>query len=291
MVPTAYHPTRMSLPRPIARLVGRAKPRIPAALWPTLLALRSVTGDGPVIGLPPFRRALVLVAHPDDEAIACAGTMALLADAGADVTLLAATDGEATIGSPYHPAETGRRRRAELERSAAILGGATVEGLGLPDGRLQEHRRELAKSLAEAVGRLEPEVVIAPWLGDGHRDHRALAFALADALGRTSVAGHQPLDVWGYETWAAVPHNRLVPIEDAIDRKQASIAVHETGALAFDLSSGLGLSRWRAMHGLLGEGHGEAFLATGRSRYVELARELAAFDDARPDVAGSGAAS
>jgi len=272
----------MSLPRPIARLVARAKPRIPAALWPTLLALRSVAGDGPVIGLPPFRRALVLVAHPDDEAIACAGTMALLADAGADVTLLAATDGEATIGSPHDPAETGRRRRAELERSAAIL-GATVEGLGLPDGRLHEHRAALADALAEAVGRLRPDVVIGPWLGDGHRDHRAVAFALAEALGRTSVAGHEPLEVWGYETWAAVPHNRLVPIEEAIDRKRASIAAHETGSLAFDLSSGLGLSRWRAMHGLLGEGHGEAFLATGRSRYVELARELTAFDDAHPD--------
>ena len=45
------------------------------------------------------------------------------------------------------------------------------------------------------------------------------------------------------------------------------------------------------MHGLLGEGHGEAFLATGRTRYVELARELAAFDDAHPDADRSGAAS
>lgn len=278
----------MSLPRPIARLVARAKPKIPTALWPTLLALRSVAGDGPVIGLPRFGRALVLVAHPDDEAIACAGTMALLADAGADVVLLAVTDGEATIGSPYDPAETGRRRRAELERSAGIL-GARVEAVGLPDGRLHEHRAALADSLAEAVSRLRPDVVIGPWLGDGHRDHRAVAFALADALDRTPPPGDAELQVWGYETWAAVPHNRLVPIEDAIDRKRASVAAHETGSLAFDLSSGLGLSRWRAMHGLLGDGHGEAFLATDRPRYLELARELAAFDDAGCDPTADGA--
>jgi LmbE family N-acetylglucosaminyl deacetylase len=277
----------MSLSRPIARLVARAKPKIPAAVWPTLLALRSVAGDGPVIGLPPFRRVLVLVAHPDDEAIACAGTMALLADHGAEVVLLAATDGEATIGSPYEPAETGRRRRAELERSAAIL-GATVEAVGLPDGHLHEHRAALADALAEAVERLRPDVVIGPWLGDGHRDHRAVAFALADALGRMPAGRDEP-QVWGYETWAAVPHNRLVPIEAAIDRKRASVAAHETGSLAFDLSSGLGLSRWRAMHGLLGEGHGEAFLAADRAGYVELARELAAFDDARPGSTPGGA--
>lgn len=273
----------MSLPRPLARLVARAKPRIPAAVWPTLLALRSIPGDGPVIGLPALHRALVLVAHPDDESIACAGTMALLADAGTSVTLLAATAGEATIGSPHDPAETGRRRRAELERSAQIL-GADVECLDLPDGHLHQHRPALADALGRAVDRLGPEVVFAPWIGDGHRDHRAVAFALADALARSDA----DLQVWGYETWAAVPHNRLVPIEDAIDRKRASVAVHETASLAFDLSSGLGLSRWRAMHGLLGEGHGEAFLATDRPGYLELVRSLADFDDARPDATETG---
>lgn len=278
MVPRAYDPTRMSLPRPLARLVARAKPKIPDAVWPTLLAMRSIPGDGPVIGLPALRRVLVVIAHPDDESIACAGTMALLADAGATVTLLAATDGEATIGSPHDPAETGRRRRAELERSAAIL-GAAVEAASLPDGHLHEHRGALADVLAAAIARLRPDAVFAPWLGDGHRDHRAVAWALADALERSPA----DLQVWGYETWAAVPHNRLVPIEDAIDRKRASVGVHETASLAFDLASGIGLSRWRAMHGLLGEGHGEAFLATDRPGYLDLARQLAGFDDARPD--------
>lgn len=254
--------------------MARAKPKIPDALWPTLLALRSLPGDGPVIGVPAFSRALVLIAHPDDESIACAGTMALLADAGASVTVLAATDGEATIGSPHDPAETGRRRRAELARSAELL-GASVEGLGLPDGHLHEHRGALADGIADAVGRLGPEVVFAPWVGDGHRDHRAVAFALADALSRLEVE----VQVWGYETWAAVPHNRLVPIEGVIERKRASIAVHETASLAFDLASGLGLSRWRAMHGLLGEGHGEAFLATDRAGYLDLTSRLSDFDD------------
>jgi LmbE family N-acetylglucosaminyl deacetylase len=261
----------------MARLVARAKPRVPDAVWPTLLALRSLRGDGPVIGLPELSRVLVLIAHPDDEAIACAGTIALLADAGAAVTIVSATDGEATIGSPHDPAETGRRRRAELARSAEVL-GAGVEGLGLPDGRLHEHRAELAEGIAAALGRLRPDAVFAPWVGDGHRDHRAVAFALADALARVD----RDVQVWGYETWAAVPHNRLVPIEAAIERKRASIAAHATGSLAFDLSSGLGLSRWRSMHGLLGEGHGEAFLATDRAGYLDLASRSRDFDDARP---------
>lgn len=272
----------MPLPRPIARLVARAKPRIPDAVWPTLLAVRSLAGDGPVVGVPAFRRVLVLVAHPDDEALACAGTMALLADAGATVTLVAATDGEGTIGSPHDPTETGRRRRAELDRSAALL-GASVEHLGLPDGGLHERRAELRTAFSSALDRLQPDVVLAPWLGDGHRDHRAVAFALADALDASTAE----VQVWGYETWSAVPHNRIVPIERVIDAKRAAVAAHETGALAFDLSAGLGLSRWHSMHGLLGEGHAEAFLAVDRAAFTDLARQLADFDDAHADEGAS----
>ena len=94
------------------------------------------------------------------------------------------------------------------------------------------------------------------------------------------------LQVWGYETWAAVPHNRLVDITEAVDRKRAAIAAHETGALAFDLSSGLGLSRWRAMHGLLGRGYGEAFLAMAAPEYVALVERFGRVRRRRRAAAG-----
>lgn len=270
----------MPLPRLLARLVARAKPVVPDAAWPTLLTLRSLPGDGPVVGLPAFDRALVLIAHPDDEAIACAGTIALLADAGAAVEILALTDGEATIGSPFSPEETARRRRAELDASARLL-GATVTTAGLPDGHLPDQVEAVTAAVDVALARTAPDVVIAPWLGDGHADHRAVARALA------ACALDPDLQIWGYETWAAVPHNRLVDITDVVERKRAAIAAHETGALAFDLSSGLGLSRWRAMHGLLGRGYGEAFLASTASDYVALARRVAdAFDGAEPRAGG-----
>lgn len=262
----------MAMPHLLGRLVARAKPMVPPSVWPTLLTLRSLRGDGPIIGLPELDRALVLVAHPDDESIACAGTMALLADGGARVDVLALTDGEATIGSPHDPAETGRRRRDEMERAAALL-GASARFAGLPDGHLPEHRAEITTAIATAVAYTTPQVIFAPWLGDGHADHRAVAFALADCTLDPDV------EIWGYETWAALPMNRLVDITAAYDRKQAAVAVHETASGAFDLSSGLGLSRWRAMHGLLGEGYGEAFLATSAAEYVQLAHRLDAFDD------------
>lgn len=75
-------------------------------------------------------------AHPDDEAIACGGTMAMAAEAGHRVVLVTATAGE--VGEVpdgfLAPGETlGERRRKELTEAAAILGVARVEILGYRD--------------------------------------------------------------------------------------------------------------------------------------------------------------
>ena len=75
-------------------------------------------------------------AHPDDESIATAGTMAKAAEAGHEVTLVVATRGE--LGEPVpgvlaEDEELWTRRVAETERSAAVLGASRVEFLGYRD--------------------------------------------------------------------------------------------------------------------------------------------------------------
>ena len=75
-------------------------------------------------------------AHPDDEAIACGGTMALAAEAGHRVVLVTATAGECgeVADGVLEPGETlGERRQKELAEAAAILGVARVEILGYRD--------------------------------------------------------------------------------------------------------------------------------------------------------------
>ena len=261
----------MRIPRFAVRAVARAKPLVPDAFWPLLLALRSVPGSGPLVGLPRFQRALVLAPHPDDESLGGSGTMALLADAGATVTLVVASNGESTIGSPHPADETARLRRAEAEQSASIL-GADVRFLGLPDGQLPGSVSDMATAIRAAVDELDAQVVFLPWFVDGHPDHRAVSDAFV------SIADQLPASVeaWGYETSTALTPNRVVDITTVIDRKQASLAAHATAHLAFDVDCGLGLGRWRSMHGLLGRGYAEAFLAAGAHDYAALARQVAA---------------
>jgi N-acetylglucosamine malate deacetylase 1 len=197
--------------------------------------------------------------------------MALLADRGATVTVMTATDGEATRGSRVSPEETARRRRAEAERAAAVV-GATTRFLGLADGGLPAQVVELTAALRAAVTELEPEAVFAPWLLDGTPDHQAVARAVGGVLadGGTDT---RP-EVWGYEVWTPLVPNRIVEITSVIERKRNAIAAHRTASLALDLRAREGLGRWRTLQTLGGRGWAEAFLGTSADQYLELAAEL-----------------
>jgi LmbE family N-acetylglucosaminyl deacetylase len=231
--------------------VARLKPAVPDAAWPVLASLRSFVGDGPIVGVPRYRRVLAVAAHPDDESVGCGGLLALLADAGAEVHVCFATDGEATIGAAMPSEEVGRRRRLEATAACRVLGTRPPRFLGHPDGGLAGVLGALGDDLRHLVDELRPEVLVAPWELDGHADHRALHAALPPGI-----------EVWGYETWTPLTPNRVVDISGVFERKERALACYETAHLAFDVGAMLALNRYRSVHGLSGRGHAEAYLAT-----------------------------
>jgi LmbE family N-acetylglucosaminyl deacetylase len=257
------------MPSPTSRLAARAAARLPARIERELQRLRSLATAAPTIGLPRARRVLVLAPHPDDETLVCGGTAALLAAAGADVRVVVATDGDAaTVDLPR--AEVGRRRRAEVAAACDALGLPAPVRLGLRDGDLAGQRDVLAGELAAHLADHRPELVLLPWFGDGHRDHRALNVALADAAGRHTAAGAR---VWGGEAWTPAPISRLVDVSDAAGRLRAAAAAHVTAAHAFDLDAMLALKRYRSVHGLRGRGLAEGFLAADLATYAAWVRD------------------
>lgn len=93
-------------------------------------------------------RTLVFVhAHPDDEALLTAGTMARAAAEGHRVVLIVATDGAAGLTSTDFARDLAATRQAEVAHSAAILGVARTVMLGYPDSGLHG---EVAGGLAHA---------------------------------------------------------------------------------------------------------------------------------------------
>jgi len=207
---------------------------------------------------------LIVAPHPDDESIGCGGTAALLSAAGTEVSLLVATDGEATLGSALPASRLGACRRSEVIRAAAVLGVATPTFLGLPDGHLSERTESLATALAEEIQRCRPEILFVPSPLEDHVDHRAVNTALL----RTTLP--RPLEVWGYETSTPVPANRIIDITAVVAKKEAALAAHATAKLAFDISAILGLNRYRSIHGLMGRGWAEGFLSGSAADYLGL---------------------
>ena len=75
-------------------------------------------------------------AHPDDEALLTAGTMARAAAEGNRVVLLTATAGEEGLADAALQPGLGALRSVELQTSARILGVARLELLGYADSGL-----------------------------------------------------------------------------------------------------------------------------------------------------------
>jgi len=86
------------------------------------------------------RTVLAVFAHPDDESLACGGTLARLADAGVRVVLLCASQGrKGAISDPalVPDGDLGSVRAEELRQAAQVLGIADVVILDHPDGDLR----------------------------------------------------------------------------------------------------------------------------------------------------------
>ncbi|HEX2903026.1 MAG TPA: PIG-L family deacetylase [Jatrophihabitans sp.] len=86
------------------------------------------------------RSLVCLHAHPDDEALLTAGTLARAVAEGHRVTLVVATDGEAGLAEAGPGGQLAAQRVAELAESAQALGVHRIVRLGYPDsGMVNEH--------------------------------------------------------------------------------------------------------------------------------------------------------
>jgi LmbE family N-acetylglucosaminyl deacetylase len=123
------------------------------------------------------RTVLAVFAHPDDESLACGGTLARLADGGVRVVVMCASRGER--GSVADPAlvpdgDLGAVRVNELRAAAKVLGVTELIVLDHPDGDLRWDRvPQFHAQIVDAIHTYSPDLVIT-FAEDGlywHLDH------------------------------------------------------------------------------------------------------------------------
>jgi LmbE family N-acetylglucosaminyl deacetylase len=108
-----------------------------------------------------IRRAMVVIAHPDDAEFGAAGTVAKLTSEGKQVVYVVTTDGSKGSADPdARPEELVATRHQEQRDAGAILGLEDICFLNFPDGMLQPSI-ELRRAITGAIRRYKPDLVIA----------------------------------------------------------------------------------------------------------------------------------
>jgi LmbE family N-acetylglucosaminyl deacetylase len=134
-------------------------------------------------------RILILGAHPDDADIKAGGTSAKWCALGHVVKMVSVTDGRAGHQT-MHGDALAKRRRAEAQASAAVI-GAAYDLLDHPDGELMP-TLEARRQIIRLIRGFRPDLMITHRPNDYHPDHRYTALLVQDAAYMVTVPGICP---------------------------------------------------------------------------------------------------
>ena len=191
--------------------------------WPLL-------GRLPALDITSWTSAVIVAAHPDDEVLGPGGTAAMLAAAGAQLRVIAVTDGEASHGGQADRAALIRRRIGERRAALHALGAGQAEviRLGLPDAAFDDRDADIAAALDGLVTGFD--ACLASWARDEHADHDAVGRAVTRISHQLSAPGwFFPVWMWHWARpgdprvpWRHAAHVPLAPA--AADRKRVALS-------------------------------------------------------------------
>lgn len=126
---------------------------------------------------------MIIVAHPDDEAVGCGALMQRMSSP----SVLFMTDGAPQMREFWKPYGSRQNyatvRRFESKRALATFKDINVERFGAPDQELHRNLGNAREWLALMVERYRPDAILTHAYEGGHPDHDSCAF-LSWAVGR-----------------------------------------------------------------------------------------------------------
>jgi len=124
-------------------------------------------------------RMIVFAPHPDDETLACGGTIIRKIQEGFDVHVVVMTDGrhshEVTLGLAEPSPETIAEIRATEFSEATRALGVNLSNLillGFEDGKLREQMSEARERTVRILREVRPVEIYMPYRDDANEDHR-----------------------------------------------------------------------------------------------------------------------
>jgi len=124
-------------------------------------------------------RMIVFAPHPDDETLACGGTIIRKIQEGFDVHVVVMMDGrhshDVTLGLAEPSPETIAEIRAtEFSEATRVLGVnlSNLILLGFEDGKLREQMSEARERTVRILREVRPVEIYMPYRDDANEDHR-----------------------------------------------------------------------------------------------------------------------
>jgi LmbE family N-acetylglucosaminyl deacetylase len=176
------------------------------------------------------RKALVLSPHTDDAIIGSGGLIQKLAKDGCYIIhMVFCVCDDTLIGTKYPEGQI-----AEEDKKAATLLGATeIIHHKFENKHLAEQRQEILDSIYQYRKDPELDLVISPYSGDIHQDHRAVAQEAERAFGRNHATLIQ-YPIMG--TCKNFDPNLFIPLtREEADKKIKALSFYKT---QFELRNG-----------------------------------------------------
>jgi LmbE family N-acetylglucosaminyl deacetylase len=155
-------------------------------------------------------------AHPDDAEILCAGTLALLAQAGHQITIVTMTPGDKGSDT-LDPEAIAAVRRVESLTAAALIGAESV----CAEFRDLEifNNHESRQRVVELVRSLRPEIVLTSAPSDYLADHEVTSALVRDSLFAASAPNYHTAGHTASPPLPAIPHLYFMDPIEGVDRE------------------------------------------------------------------------
>ncbi|MGE4293192.1 MAG: PIG-L deacetylase family protein [Desulfovibrio sp.] len=180
---------------------------------------------------------LVVAPHPDDETIACGGTILDRLKQGRVVRVVLLTDGRNShsicfgIHQDPDPEQVATLRAAEFQQALALLGVATgnIHCLGFCDAALESSIAPATAALAALLKPCQTRIteVFFPASFDAHPDHQAAHRIVDHALNQLGIYPERLCyAVWPDAEHSQAPADREIDISAHLETKARALSLY-----------------------------------------------------------------
>jgi len=181
-------------------------------------------------------RMIVFAPHPDDETLACGGTIIRKIREGFDVHIVVMTDGrhshDVTLGlAEPSPENIAKIRATEFREATRVLGvnPGNLILLKFEDGKLREHMAEAEERTVQILRQLVPTEIYTSYRHDTNDDHRTTYEIVTDSVREADqLPKMYEYSVWNGKTACPGLKVFVMNIHGELKRKMEAISKYKS---------------------------------------------------------------